>query len=172
MPSARKVVTRSPKRNVGLVNCPWFQDYPIEHESRLEKHFVLRAILFPGLKTIQHQPFKMDLDLNGKSYTPDFLLRFGNGDGLVVEVKRAERVKELKERLNEIASKCARNKLQFFVVHQGQIEGERRAARAALIRRYAMHRCGPSVTRLVTDYVYQHKRGVTIRNVKKNWMSH
>lgn len=40
MSSARKVVTRSPKRTVGLINCRWFQDKPIEHESRLEKHFV------------------------------------------------------------------------------------------------------------------------------------
>jgi len=58
MAPVRQVVTRSPKRTVGLVNCPWFQDRPIEHESRLEKHFVSRARLFPGLATIEHQPFK------------------------------------------------------------------------------------------------------------------
>lgn len=134
---ARKVVTRSPKRNVGLVNCPWFQSQPIEHESRLEKHFVLRALLSPIAKSIVHQPF--ELSLGGKErYIPDFLLSFRNEQRVVVEVKRAERIKALKERLDRIAARLAEDGLTYFVVHQGQIEGARRAERAALVRRYAM----------------------------------
>lgn len=134
---ARKVVTPSPKRNVGLVNCPWFQSQAIEHESRLEKHFVLRTMLSPIVKAILHQPF--ELSLGGKErYIPDFLLSFKNEQRAVVEVKRAERIKALKERLDRIAARLAEDGLVFFVVHQGQIEGQRRAERAELLRRYAM----------------------------------
>jgi hypothetical protein len=134
---ARKVVTRSPSRKVGLVNCPWFQSHAIEHESRLEKHFVLRAMLSPIVKAILHQPFELPLD--GKErYIPDFLLNFKNGQRAVVEVKRAERIKALKGRLDRIAARLAEDGLVFFVVHQGQIEGQRLAERAELLRRYAM----------------------------------
>lgn len=103
MPAARKVVTRSPKRTVGLINCRWFQNQPIEHESRLEKHFVYRALLCPGLSKIQHQPFRLQLEKSGKYYTPDFLLFFTDGSHIVVEVKRSEKVKHAIERFSEIS---------------------------------------------------------------------
>lgn len=167
MPAVRKVVTRSPKRSVGLINCPWFQDKPIEHESRLEKHFVLRAMLFPGLKSIQHQPFHMQLAQHGKRYTPDFLLTFDNGDRLVFEVKRSERIKAKKDRFNEIANQCRRAGLRFFVVHQRQIEGRRRAERAALIRRYALHVVHPLLAQEMVCYVRQRDKGVSIKKLKK-----
>ncbi len=169
MPAARKVVTRSPKRNVGLVNCPWFQDRPIEHESRLEKHFVLRAMLFPGLKSIQHQPFQMPLEHQGTRYTPDFLLSFTTGEGLVFEVKRSERIKAQKKRFDEITALCNQNSLQFFVVHQGQIEGQRRAERAGLIRRYAMLAPDNLVGRQVAEYVIERGKGVAIKDLKKKF---
>ncbi|MDR7308225.1 TnsA endonuclease N-terminal domain-containing protein [Rhodoferax saidenbachensis] len=169
MPAARQVVTRSPKRNVGLINCPWFQDRPIEHESRLEKHFVLRAMLFPGLKSIKHQPFSMTLLNHGKRYTPDFLLTFSNGERLVFEIKRAERIKQQKERLGEISQLCNEAGLRFFIVHQGQIEGQRRAERAALIRKYAMHDLAPALVQSVTEHVRQRKAGVSVQALKKKF---
>lgn len=169
MPAARKVVTRSPKRNVGLINCPWFQDRPIEHESRLEKHFVLRAMLFPGLATIQHQPFSMALLNHGKRYTPDFLLTFSNGERLVFEIKRAVRIKQQKERLGEISRLCNEAGLPFFIVHQGQIEGQRRAERAALVRKYAMHDLAPALVQTVTEHVGQRKAGVSVQALKKKF---
>lgn len=167
MSAARKVVTRSPKRNVGLINCPWFQSKPIEHESRLEKHFVLRAMLFPGLKSIQHQPFSISLLNHGKRYTPDFLLTFDQGEELVFEVKRSERISGDKDRFGEIARLLREAGLPFFVVHQGQIEGQRRAERAALIRRYAMHRIDAGQAREVTAHVGQCSKGVPIKTLKK-----
>ena len=169
MPAVRKVVTRSPKRNVGLINCPWFQNKPIEHESRLEKHFVLRAMLFPGLTSIQHQPFKLTLGGHGQHYTPDFLLSFTNGERLVFEVKRSERIKKLRVRMDEICHLLNLQKLQFFVAHQGQIEGDRRAERAALIRRYAMLAPEDAVIHQVIDYVGQCKKGVAIKVLKKKF---
>ena len=63
MKPARPVVTRSPHRMVGMVCCPWLQDQPIEHESMLERHFIMAALSIPGLRHIQHQPFKLHLDV-------------------------------------------------------------------------------------------------------------
>jgi hypothetical protein len=159
--SARKVVTRSPKRNVGLVNCPWFQSHPIEHESRLEKHFVLRAMLSPIVRAILHQPF--ELPLGGKErYIPDFLLSLKNEQCAVVEVKRAERIKALKERLDRIAARLAEDGLAFFVVHQGQIEGQRRAERAELLRRYAMHSVERKKLDAAVQLVHSKPEGISI----------
>lgn len=169
MPAARKVVTRSPKRNVGLINCPWFQGQSIEHESRLEKHFVLRSILFPGLRSIQHQPFTMPLKVHGERYTPDFLLTFDTGEELVFEVKRSERIKEHKERFDEIADLCRQANLCFCVVHQVQIDGQRRAERAALIRRYAMHHVAPALTQEIEAFVCQGAKGIPIQKLKKRF---
>nr|MDP2190890.1 hypothetical protein [Rhodoferax sp.] len=162
MKPARRVVTTSPKRTVGLINCSWFQDRPIEHESRLEKHFVHRALLFPGLITIHHQPFKLILKGSGKHYTPDFLLTFANGERLVIEVKRSERIKALKIRLDEIAGLLREKQIPYFVVHQGQIEGQRRAERAGLLRRYAMLKTAPEITAQVVELVNQKTKGVSI----------
>lgn len=165
--AARQVVTRSPKRTVGLINCPWFQDRPIEHESRLEKHFVHRAMLFPGLATIAHQPFKLPLKKPRQFYTPDFLLTFINGQRVVVEVKRSEKIKALKERLDSIATLLAERDLIFFVVHQGQIDGDFRAQRASLIRRYAMHAIAGDVVHRAIALVDRYPAGVAIGKLTK-----
>ncbi len=165
MPPARKVVTRSPKRTVGLINCPWFQAAAIEHESRLEKHFVMRAMLFPGLKLIEHQPFRLDLSGNGQSYTPDFLLTCESGWRAVVEVKRSEKVKPLKSRFDEISALFRARGLPFYVVHHGQIEGERRAERACLIRRYGMLRIPAELNLRAVEYVQARASGVSIKTL-------
>lgn len=89
--SARKVVTRSPQRKVGYVNCRWFQNESIEHESQLEKRFVQCALLCPKLAHIKSQPFKLSISKKS-TYTPDFLLTFEDGSQLVVEVKIAARM--------------------------------------------------------------------------------
>ena len=163
---ARKVVTRSPKRNVGLVNCPWFQSQAIEHESRLEKHFVLRAMLSPAIKAIVHQPFERSL--GGKErYIPEYLLCFKKGQHAVVEVKRAERIKALRERFDRIAARLAEDGLTYFVVHQGQIEGARRAERAALLRRYAMLHVDRQKLEAAVWLVHAKPEGVSIGSVMR-----
>lgn len=134
---ARAVVTRSPKRKVGRVNCRWFQASPIEHESQLEKKFLLRAILCPHLVSILHQPFKLKLDPPNSVYTPDFRLCFRNGQSLIVEVKLESRIKEIIPRLDAIARRLGRDGTDFLVVHQRQISGGERLARARVVRRYA-----------------------------------
>ena len=166
-PATRRVVTRSPKRTVGRLNCRWFQPRPIEHESRLEKHFLLRAILFPYLASIEHQPFKLELSGPRQSYTPDFLLRFITGQHAVVEVKRSEKVKPSVQRFDEIARRLAERNLKFFVVHQGQIEGELRAQRAALLRRYATAPMPQALLVAVHETLAAHLSGLRIGKFRK-----
>lgn len=72
--AARTVVTRSPARKVGIINCKWFQSCEIQHESQLEKRFVHRTFLCTDVERIQHQPFTIHLD--SAKYTPDFLVFF------------------------------------------------------------------------------------------------
>lgn len=169
MKPARQVVTRSPKRNVGRINCNWFQSRPIEHESRLEKHFLLRAMLCPGLLNIDHQPFRLALKEPGNHYTPDFLLTFVNGDRVVVEVKRSEQIKALKNRFNQISDLLQRSGLAFMVIHQGQIEGQRQAERAALLRRYAMLRFPDEIKESVTQWLQDKPKGVPIGQVMRKF---
>ena len=158
----RQVVTRSPKRTVGLINCRWFQPKPIEHESRLEKHFVHRALLYPALTALQHQPFRLQLKDPRQSYTPDFLLTFQGAQRAVIEVKRSERIKALKPRFDEIAALLGEQGLLFYVVHQGQIEGEQRAQRALLIRRYAMLAMPADLIKSSVAFVNEKPGGVRI----------
>jgi len=73
-PTTRKVVHRAPWRKARLINLPHLQSEAIEADSTYERDFVYRAALFPYLKAIQSQPFKLTLE--GKGYTPDFLLCF------------------------------------------------------------------------------------------------
>lgn len=163
----REVVTRSPKRTVGILNCRWFQSTAIHHESRLEKHFVLRAMLSPLVRSIQHQPFTLRLD-GGRRYTPDFLLNLVDGTSAVVEVKRAERIAALRKRLDEITRHLAADGRTFFVVHQGQIEGQRRAERAALLRRYAVWQPREGVIEAVAAFVGKKPAGVSIGAVMRH----
>ncbi|MCR6480691.1 hypothetical protein NU688_31370 [Variovorax sp. ZS18.2.2] len=164
---SREVVTRSPKRMVGILNCRWFQPTAIHHESRLEKHFVLRTMLSPLVRSIQHQPFTLNLG-DSRSYTPDFLLTFSNGQSAVVEVTRSERIPALKERFNEITRRLAADSQIFFVVHQGQIEGQRRAERAALLRRYAMLQPKEGAIDAIAAYVASKPKGVSIGALMKH----
>lgn len=161
----RAVVTRSPIRTVGLLNCPWFQPEPIEHESRLEKHFVSRAILFGPLTAVEHQPFTLTLAGIKRSYTPDFLLRFTNGASIVVEVKRSERIKELRGRFDEIAQRLGERDMPFFVLHEGQIESAGRAVAARLLRRYAMLTMAGPAAEAVVQAVTEHPKGLAIKRL-------
>ena len=76
---SRKVVTRAPHREVGVVNPAWLLDHSVHHESHLERRFIMVALACPVVSDIVHQPFTMDLNWDGpegRRYTPDFKLTF------------------------------------------------------------------------------------------------
>ena len=134
--STRKVVTRSPQRKVGYINCRWFQHERIEHESQLEKRFVQCALLCPKLKHIKSQPFKIQIG-SKSTYTPDFLLTFEDGSKLIVEVKIQAKVARYAEKFRIVQNILNAKGHIFFVLTELDIDRFRQSLIAAEILRYA-----------------------------------
>jgi TnsA endonuclease N terminal len=146
----RKVVTRSPQRKVGYINCRWFQHERIEHESQLEKRFVQCALLCPRLTHIKSQPFKIQIGRKS-TYTPDFLLTFEDGTKLVVEVKIQSKVVRYSEKFR-IAQKILKaGDHDFFVLTELDIDRFRQSLIAAEILRYGKSEFDSAVLRVVMD---------------------
>ncbi|WP_128083130.1 TnsA endonuclease N-terminal domain-containing protein [Collimonas arenae] len=137
--AARKVVTRSPHRSVGIMACSWIQEIGIEYESQLERRFLQLALVSPHIKKIIHQPFKFEYTEHEKSrsYIPDFLLFFKDGGKIVVEVKPAKFVEKNRGKFNYAKSVLSQKKIPFVVVTDKQIHAGTAASSAALLLRYA-----------------------------------
>lgn len=148
--SARKVVTPSPQRKVGYVNCRWFQNEPIEHESQLEKRFIQCALLCPKLINIKSQPFKLDIS-EKNTYTPDFLLTFEDGSQLVVEVKIKARLARHFEKLKIARQLLEAKSIMFFVLTEQEIDRYRQSEIAGEILRYAKSEFDSTLLRAVMD---------------------
>jgi len=157
--AARKIVTRSPQRKVGIINCKWFQDRPIQHESQLEKRFIQRALLCPLVVRIQHQPFTMSLAC-GK-YTPDFLLVFENGDEAIVEVKIGSEVGQYREKFVEVKSVLGARNLQYFVLTEIDVDRDDHPQLAQEILRYAKSQLCSSELKRVLAVMNELPGGVT-----------
>ncbi len=145
----RKVVTRSPHREVGVVNAGWLLDHPVEHESHLERRFVMVALSCPVIRDIVHQP--LELSLEGDSagsgdtiYTPDFKITFQDDTSLYIEVKPERFVQKNAERLRLIERCMRRDGLRFLVVNEDLIDGNGLSARAMLLMRYGRIRFSES----------------------------
>jgi hypothetical protein len=132
----RKVVTRSPQRRVGYINCSWFQDHPIEHESQLEKRFIHCALLCPTLIEIKSQPFKIETP-GYRPYTPDFLLTFSDQSSILVEVKISPKVSLYIEKFKLVQQILEANNIKFFVLTEFEIDRFHQSIVAAEILRYA-----------------------------------
>lgn len=133
----RKVVTRAPHREVGVVNPGWLLDHAVEHESHLERRFIMVALSCPVVVDIIHQPLHIELEPGGKSrYTPDFLIRFKDDDELLVEVKPSVFVRKHAERLEQAHRRFALVGKKFLVVTEKHIDEVGLSARAMLLMRY------------------------------------
>lgn len=139
-PSKRKVVTRSPAHTVRLISLPHLQPEPVgvEADSSLERDFVHLAALFPWLRSIQHQPFLLELESG--SYTPDFLLAFQDGSRAVVEVKPKALLNPHLRKLAEAEKRLLDHGLYFFIALDVHIQKDGRSERALRIRRYGKSR--------------------------------
>lgn len=141
MKAARAVVTGSPHRMVGRVACPWLQDTPIEHESMLERTFLLAAISLPRLRRIQHQPFQLNLqleaDLRPTTYVPDFALNFDCGSTAIVEVKHRTFVRKALPKLRAAAKVLAAQGHAFFLVTDIELRSLGEPSSIALLKRLA-----------------------------------
>lgn len=123
MKPKHKVVTRSPYRAVGLIACKWLQPEAIEYESQLERRFIQRVLLTPGIKRIQHQPFQIQYGPKlENTYTPDFLLIFEDGKKIVAEVKPQKFVEKFSKMFDEINGILDAKYFDFHVVTDYQID--------------------------------------------------
>ncbi|WP_326999397.1 Tn7 transposase TnsA N-terminal domain-containing protein [Comamonas testosteroni] len=139
----RKVVTRAPHREVGIVNAGWLLDHPVQHESHLERRFIIAALSCPVVCDIQHQPFTLQLSeaSSTRKYTPDFLITFRDSTSLVVEVKPRTYIKRHEARLRAAEQMLQYQGQRFFLATDAFIDGKDLSARAMLLMRYGRMHC-------------------------------
>lgn len=163
MKPKHKVVTRSPHRVVGLVACTWLQAEPIEYESQLERRFIQRALLTPGVKRIQHQPFQIPYGNNlENTYTPDFLLLFDDGKKIVVEVKPQKFVKKFSVMFDEIDQILNSKYFDFHVVTDCQIDVGNEPEDIELLLRYGRGNFSKTEINSLLSYLANHHENIEI----------
>lgn len=136
----RKVVTRNPHREVGVLNPGWLLDHPVEHESNLEKNFIMVALACPVVKDIVHQPIELELtgeDGKTQKYTPDFRVRLTDDTDLIIEVKPEVFLAENKQKHELAKRQLSDVGMPFLVVTDKHINANGLGARAILLMRYA-----------------------------------
>ncbi len=139
MSNARKVVNRAPHREVGIVNAGWLLDHLVEHESHLERRFIMIALACPAVTDILDQPKKYEVvftDGSKHTYTPDFEVRFQDGTSMICEVKPRVFLEKSKEVLGAAARLFRENGQNYEVVTDHQIDGNGLGCRAILLMRY------------------------------------
>lgn len=120
--STRQVITRSPHKSVGLINCQHFQSQPVVYESQLERALVQQCLLCPGVTRIVAQPFRVNLDpKKNRHYTPDYLIELDDGSFLVVEVKILRRIAKLERRFNQINERLSSRGFSFMTADETQL---------------------------------------------------
>ena len=118
-----------------MVNPAWLQDHEVKHESWLERRFIMVALSCPVVVEIEHQPIEMWLGPNEK-YTPDFRVRFQDGDKVIAEVKPEKFLPEHADRLRRAEHQLRQNGEKFITVTDKIIDATGRPARAVLLMRY------------------------------------
>lgn len=162
-PSTRKVVTRSPTHTVRVLHLPHLQPEPIHADSNPERFFVQIAALYPNIRSIKHQPFR--LTLGEKSYTPDFCLTFLDGSRLVVEVKPADRTDEYLDLFDQARAKLQLHGMGFFVARDVDITRDKLSARALRIRRYCKTRFDAAYLKTALDAVRAQPGGISMHDL-------
>lgn len=136
----RKVVTRAPHREVGIVNPRWLLDHGVEHESHLEKRFIMVALSCPVVVDIVHQPLQLTLgyeDGTTEKYTPDFKVTFRDQSSTIVEVKPRVFVEKHRRKLDQAKKQLEAEGQAFDVITDTEIDANGLSARALLLMRYA-----------------------------------
>lgn len=132
----------------------------------LERHFIMAALSIPGLRHIQHQPFKLYLDVaadpktaaliptsadtaeepEARTYVPDFLLRFECGHAAIIEVKPKIFLKKSAPKLRAAATELRARGHSFFVFSDEDLERLGGSVQAVLSRRSS--RLAPEARRI------------------------
>lgn len=160
-PPARKVVTRSPIRTVRVINLPGIFASPVECESSLERDFVYRAALCPGVIQLRHQPFQLRVR-GGRRYTPDFLVSHADGSQTVIEIKLTRKIDHYRETFDEAAKQLRERSFRFVVVGENKIRAKKSHERAALLLRYRKGSIDPALQQRVLETTGTHTKGISI----------
>lgn len=172
----RKVVTRAPHREVGIVNAGWLLDHPVQHESHLERRFIIAALSCPVVCDIQHQPMTLRIldssSIKPRRYTPDFLVTFLDGSSVVVEVKPKKNLNKHAQRLQAAEHLLQEQGQRFFIATDEHIDGGGLSGRAMLLMRYGrMHLCDEAADAAVTAIHKNGKDKVTIHDLLEKGLS-
>lgn len=135
----REVVTRSPVREVGVVNPGWLLDHSVHHESSLERRFIMVALSCPVVRDIHHQPCEIGLTLEPDEtcrYTPDFLVHLMDGTEVIVEVKPEKFVPEHARKLDAARAAFNLRGIEFETYTDKVIDAQGLSARAILLMRF------------------------------------
>lgn len=138
MKPARRVVTRSPHREVGYVAGAGLGKADVEHESHLEKSFVVLSIISGFVRGLESQPFKIKwTDPTGSDhlYTPDYRVTLEDGSQLIVELKPARFVDKQRSQFDAVTRQLLSADLPFFVLTDEHLS-RKEAEAAQLWRRY------------------------------------
>jgi hypothetical protein len=137
MKHKHKVVTRSPHRSVGLIACTWLQKSQVEYESQLERRFIQKVLITPNVIEIISQPFQIFYgEQNELSYTPDFLVKFENGNQFVIEVKPYQFIDKHRPLFNSVDKILIEKNLIYCIVTELEIDNETSDQDIGLILRY------------------------------------
>jgi hypothetical protein len=148
--STRQVITRSPHKSVGLINCQHFQSQPVVYESQLERALVQQCLLCPGVRRIVAQPFRVNLDPKKKRhYTPDYLVELDDGSFLVVEVKILRRIAKLEKRFNQINERLNSRGFSFMTADETQLYWMDKEKHVKEILRYVNWQVTPDLKKAV-----------------------
>lgn len=134
----RKVITRSPHREVGTVNAQWLLTHPVEHESHLERRFIMACLACPCVCDLEHQPEEIELPGDGqKKYTPDFRVTFKDGQQEIVEVKPRKFVVKHQDKLDAAEKLYRRKGMKFHVITDQEIDRDGLGLRAIHLMSFA-----------------------------------
>lgn len=164
---ARKVVTRSPVRTVRVLNLPGIFRTPIECESSLERDFVYRAALCPGITELRHQPFQLTL-ASGRRYTPDFLVMHADAWPTVIEVKLGSKLDEYGATFDEAAEQLRGKGARFVVLDEHAIREGQSHERAAVVLRYRKATIDPAIQSAALTCAQRHTQGVSMDELMRH----
>ncbi len=141
----RKVITRSPHREVGSVNAEWLLSHPVHHESHLERRFIMICLACPYVLDVEHQPETVELVGEKRTtYTPDFRVTLKDGEQKIVEVKPKKFVAKKQEKLKAAELLFAKKGLAYEVITDQEIDKNGLGMRAIHLHSFARAWIAPS----------------------------
>ncbi len=131
---ARRLIKPTTPRTAHLLNIPALAA-PVQAEATTEADFVRLAALCPTVRHIAAQP--CTLILNGRTYTPDYLVECYSGAVSYWEIKLEKRFDGSRQLFNEAAQFLHERGERFYAVSNVSLRSGGQHQLAELLHRYA-----------------------------------